>query len=94
MRHNAPASAADFATLGTALAWGALEPQAFADRLDATARDIGLRAALDRVVVPTADIAPMARDAANNRRLIDPNPVPVTAADAERIYRAVLQVGG
>ena len=94
MRHNAPACAADFAALGTALAWGALEPHAFADRLDATARDIGLRAALDRVVVPTADIAPMASVAASNRRLIDPNPVPVTAADAERIYRAVLQVGG
>ena len=68
--------------------------QAFADRLDATARDIGLRAALDRVVVPTDDIAPMASAAANNSRLIAPNPVAVTAADAERIYAEVLNVTG
>jgi alcohol dehydrogenase class IV len=94
MRHNAPACAADFSALGTALAWGALEPSAFADRLDATARVIGLRAALDRVVVPAAAIAPMASAAAANRRLIDPNPVAVTAADAERIYAEVLHVGG
>jgi len=94
MRHNAPACAADFASLGSALEWGALEPQAFADRLDATARTIGLRAALEQVVVPTADIVPMASAAANNRRLIDPNPVAVTAADAERIYRNVLNVAG
>ena len=94
MRHNAPACTADFAALGRALEWGPLEPGAFADRLDATARDIGLRAALDRVVVPTADIAPMARAAANNSRLIDPNPVAVTAADAERIYADVLNIAG
>ena len=94
MRHNAPACAADFAVLGRALEWGALEPAAFADRLDATARSIGLRTALDKVVVPTADIAPMASAAANNRRLIDPNPVAVTAADAERIYADVLNVAG
>ncbi len=93
MRHNAPACADDFAALGTALEWGALEPAAFADRLDATARAIGLRATLDRIVVPATAIAPMASAAASNRRLIDPNPVAVTAADAERIYAEVLHVG-
>jgi alcohol dehydrogenase class IV len=91
MRHNAPASAADFATLGVALGWGALAPGAFADRLDSVAHSIGLRAALDRVAVPGSAIPAMARDAVNNRRLIDPNPVVVAEADAERIYRAVLQ---
>jgi hypothetical protein len=30
----------------------------------------------------------------NNRRLIDPNPVAVSEADADRIYRSVLRVGG
>jgi alcohol dehydrogenase class IV len=94
MRHNAPACRDDFAALSTALGWGALPPAAFAERLDATARSIGLRAALDRVVVPDAAVAPMARDAVNNRRLIDPNPVAVSEADADRIYRSVLRVGG
>lgn len=93
MRHNAPACAADFAALGTALGWGPLDPAAFAARLDATAGAIGLRALLDEVVVPESALAPMARDAAANRRLIDPNPVAVTAADAERIYRSVLAGG-
>jgi hypothetical protein len=36
----------------------------------------------------------MARAAANNSRLIAPNPVAVTAADAERIYADVLNIAG
>ena len=92
MRHNAPACAADFAALSTALGWGTLPPEAFAARLDAVAGAIGLSAALGRVVVPAAAVAPMARDAVLIRRLVDPNPVDVSEADAERIYRAVLTI--
>ena len=83
-RPNAGKSTLANAVVGTKVAITSDTPQTTRHRL---------RAVLDRVVVPTADIALMARDAASNRRLIDPNPVPVTAADAERIYRAVLQVG-
>jgi alcohol dehydrogenase len=90
MRHNAPACAEDFTTLAQALGWGATEAAAFADRLDAIAEAIGLRAQLRRTVVPGDAIAPMARDAVAIRRLIDPNPRDVTEADAARIYRAVL----
>ena len=92
MRHNAPACAADFAALSTALGWGTLPPDAFAARLDAVAGAIGLSAALGRVVVPAAAVAPRARDAVLIRRLVDPNPVDVSEADAERIYRAVLTI--
>jgi alcohol dehydrogenase class IV len=90
MRHNAPACAEDFTTLAQALGWGATEAAAFADRLDAIAEAIGLRAQLRRTAVPGDAIAPMARDAVAIRRLIDPNPRDVTEADAARIYRAVL----
>ena len=61
-----------------------------ARRLDALAGTIGLRRVLDGVQVPDAAVATMARDAVANRRLIDPNPVAVTEADAARIYREVL----
>ncbi|MFM7249226.1 MAG: iron-containing alcohol dehydrogenase [Planctomycetaceae bacterium] len=64
----------------------------FAARLDALAAAIGLRRTLDAVAVPDAAVAAMARDAAANRRLMDPNPVPVTEADAARIYRDVLVI--
>jgi alcohol dehydrogenase len=91
MRHNAPVSAADFALFGAALGWGALPADAFADRLDAIATDIGLRAALRRTTVPATVIPEMAAAAVANRRLMDPNPREVNVADASRIYQTVLQ---
>ena len=90
MRHNAPACADDFAALAGALGWGAIDAAAFAGRLDAIARGIGLRAQLRRTTVPADAIPSMARDAVAIRRLIDPNPCDVTEADAARIYQAVL----
>ena len=90
MRHNAPACAQDFTALALALGWGGIEATVFADRLDAIAEAIGLRAQLRRTPVRGDDVAPMARDAVAIRRLIDPNPRDVTEADAARIYRAVL----
>jgi alcohol dehydrogenase class IV len=94
MRHNAPACAADFATLGEALGWGRTPAAEFADRLDALAGRIGLVAQLRRVCVPDDAITALARDAVAVRRLMDPNPRPVTEADAVRIYRAVLAPAG
>jgi alcohol dehydrogenase class IV len=44
--------------------------------------------------VPDDAIAALARDAVAVRRLMDPNPRPVTEADAVRIYRAVLAPAG
>ena len=90
MRHNAPACAEDFTALALALGWAGIEATAFADRLDAIAEAIGLRAQLRQTAVRGDDIAPMARDAVAIRRLIDPNPRDVTQADAARIYWAVL----
>ena len=90
MRHNAPVCAADFAELSAALGWGALSPDAFADKLDAIADYIGLNAALKKTTVPAEVIPAMAADAVANRRLMDPNPREVTADDAARIYHIVL----
>jgi alcohol dehydrogenase len=92
MRHNAPVCAADFAEFSAALGWGALSADAFADRLDAIADRIGLRAALKKTPVPAEVIPAMAADAVANRRLMDPNPREVSVADATRMYQTVLGV--
>ena len=94
MRHNAPACAAEFAVLGEALGWGRTSAAEFADRLDTTAERIGLLGRLRRVRVPAEAIAALARDAVAVRRLMEPNPRPVTEADAARIYRAVFARSG
>jgi alcohol dehydrogenase class IV len=92
MRHNAPACVDDFATLSTALGWGALGPADFAQALDGLAARIGLQAQLRQTPVPADALAEMARDAVAIRRLMDPNPREVTEADAVRIFKAVLAV--
>ena len=92
MRHNAPVCAADFADFSTALGWGPLSTDAFAEKLDAIADSIGLRSALKTTLVPAEVIPAMAADAVANRRLMDPNPRDVTAEDAARIYQAVLSI--
>jgi alcohol dehydrogenase len=92
MRHNAPVCAADFTEFSAALGWGALSGDAFADRLDAIADRIGLRAALKKTPVPAEAVPAMAADAVANRRLMDPNPREVSVADAARIYQTVLAI--
>lgn len=92
VRHAGDACAADVAALAVAFGFGPLSPAAFADRLDATASTIGLTTALRAVPVPDAAVEGMARDAVANRRLMDPNPVAVSEADAARIYRSVLSI--
>jgi len=90
VRHAATARNDDFVRLAGAFGFGTPDAVGFAARLDALAGTIGLRRVLDGVQVPDAAVATMARDAVANRRLIDPNPVAVTEADAARIYREVL----
>ena len=92
MRYNAPECVADFAEFSAALGWGTLSPEAFADKLDAIADSIGLRAVLKRTPVPAEVIPAMAADAVANRRLMDPNPREVSMADASRIYQNVLTI--
>jgi alcohol dehydrogenase class IV len=65
---------------------------AFADKLDAIADSIGLRAALKKSPVPAEVIPAMAADAVANRRLMDPNPREVSVEDAARIYQTVLTI--
>ncbi len=92
MRHNAPVCVADFAEFSAALGWGAMSAAAFADKLDAIADSIGLRAALKKSPVPAEVIPAMAADAVANRRLMDPNPREVSVEDAARIYQTVLTI--
>ena len=92
MRHNAPQCVADFAEFSAALGWGTLSPEAFADKLDAIADSIGLRAVLQMTSVPAVVIPAMAADAVANRRLMDPNPREVSVEDATRIYQTVLTI--
>lgn len=92
MRHNSPDCSSDFADFSAALGWGALTPDAFADRLDALAEGIGLRRILSRTEVPVDDIGQLANDAMEVHRLMHPNPREVTKDDAVRIYRTVLRI--
>ncbi|MCC5932763.1 MAG: iron-containing alcohol dehydrogenase [Candidatus Cyclonatronum sp.] len=50
-------------------------------------RDIGIPEGLHRVNIPELAIPGMAQSAAGIKRLMDNNPRPVTALDAEQIYR-------
>lgn len=92
VRHAGDACAADVAALATAFGFGPLSPAEFADRLDDTAERIGLLGTLRAVPIPDREVEGMARDAVANRRLMDPNPVAVSEADAARIFRSVLAI--
>ena len=90
MRHNLPACEADFSRFAEALGWTATSPASFPGRLAALAREIGLLSVLARTRVPDEALAGIARDAVANRRLMDPNPVPITQEDAVAILRRTL----
>jgi alcohol dehydrogenase class IV len=90
MRYNGPGCADDLAEMGVALGWGALAPDAFGERLDRLAGELGLRAVLRHARVPVGSIPAMAADAVANRRLMDPNPRELALADAVRVYETVL----
>lgn len=94
MRHNLPSCREDIAVFASALGWHDAGPDRFADRLASLADTIGLRRALARAIVPDAALAEMAREAVANRRLMDPNPRPITEAEAADIYRRTLHSHG
>ena len=91
MRHNLPACGADVAAFAAALGWRDTDPEAFPDQLASLSATIGLRKALAATQVPDAALADLARKAVANRRLMDPNPRPITEADAVEIYRRTLR---
>jgi len=91
MRHNLPACEEDVRSFAAALGWRDIDPYGFPDRLAALADSIGLRGTLMSTAVPEAALAELAREAVANRRLMDPNPRPITEADAMEIYRRTLQ---
>jgi alcohol dehydrogenase class IV len=91
MRHNLPACADDIRTFASVLGWRETSPEAFPDQLASLADSIGLKKALHAVTVPDSALAELAKDAVANRRLMDPNPRPITEADAIEIYRKTLR---
>jgi alcohol dehydrogenase class IV len=54
------------------------------------ARSIGLAKTLKATVVPDSVLPDLAREAVAIRRLMDPNPRPITESDAAEIYRRTL----
>jgi alcohol dehydrogenase class IV len=92
MRHNLPACADDIRTFASVLGWKDTSPEAFPDQLASLADSIGLKKALHAVTVPDSALAELAKDAVANRRLMDPNPRPITEADAIEIYRKTLRL--
>jgi alcohol dehydrogenase class IV len=94
MRHNLPACRSDFAVFAGALGWGDRDPDAFPEQLALLADSIGLRKVLLASGVPHGALAEMARQAVANRRLMDPNPRPITEADGVEIYRRTLEAHG
>jgi alcohol dehydrogenase class IV len=88
-RHNLPACRKDLAVFAAALGWPD-DPDGFPDRLASLAAEIGLFKALGATAVPDAALAELSRQAVSNRRLMDPNPRPITEADAVQIYRLTL----
>jgi alcohol dehydrogenase class IV len=91
MRHNLPACGEDFGSFAAALGWRDTGPGGFPDRLASLAADIGLRRALGAAKVPDMALQELAREAVANRRLMDPNPRPITEADAVEILRRTLR---
>jgi alcohol dehydrogenase class IV len=90
LRHNLPSCRGDVAVFAAALGWPEGDPEKFPDQLASLARTIGLAKALSATAVPDEALAPMARQAVANRRLMDPNPRAITEDDAVGIYRRTL----
>ncbi len=90
MRHNLPAIREDLAVFAGALGWRDATADSVPDRLAALADSIGLKQVLDAAAVPTSALEELAKQAVANRRLMDPNPRPVTVEDAVAIYQRTL----
>jgi alcohol dehydrogenase class IV len=94
MRHNLPSCRAEFGVFASALGWGESEPNSFPDKLASLATTIGLRKVLLASTIPDDALVELARQAVANRRLMDPNPRPITEGEAVDIYRRTLQAHG
>ena len=94
MRHNFPSTSADVDMFMGALGWAGTGPGALADNLDRLAREIGLGKALAAMKVPGDALPGLAKEAVANRRLMDPNPRPISEDEAVAIYRQTLAVHG
>lgn len=90
MRHNLPACEEDFLVFSSALGWRGIPASSFPDRLAGLARSIGLAKTLRSTPVPDSVLPDLAREAVAIRRLMDPNPRPISESDAEQIYRRTL----
>ncbi|HJP30286.1 MAG TPA: iron-containing alcohol dehydrogenase [Candidatus Latescibacteria bacterium] len=96
MEHNAPVAADKYyyaaGVAGLDLAGRSREQgvSLAADWIDAVRRQHTPYGSLADAGLSEADLPRMIEIALQVRRLLDPNPVEVTEADAERIYRAVL----
>ena len=90
MRHNLTAIRGDIAVFSAALGWSGTTIEEFPDRIAVLAKSIGLQEVLRASNVPEDALAELAKAAVANRRLMDPNPVPVNEADAVGIYRRTL----
>jgi len=90
MRHNLPSIRDDVAVFAGALGWEDTDPDRFPGQMAALAESIGLRKVLLAAAVPASALADLAKQAVANRRLMDPNPRPVTEEDAVGIYRRTL----
>jgi alcohol dehydrogenase class IV len=90
MRHNLPSCHADLAVFASALGWPDSHPESLPEQLAHLAGAIGLRKSLRATNVPEEALAELAREAVANRRLMDPNPRPITVPDAVEIYRRTL----
>jgi alcohol dehydrogenase class IV len=91
LRHNLPACRDDVALFAAALGWPENDPDSVPGQLASLAASIGLRKVLGATAVPESALAGMATQAVANRRLMDPNPRPISEADAVEIYRLTLQ---
>jgi alcohol dehydrogenase class IV len=94
MRHNLPSIREDARRFASALGWEDTEPDHFPDQLAALATGIGLTKALSATFVPDDALPELARDAVANRRLMGPNPRPISEVEAVAIYRQTLQSHG
>jgi alcohol dehydrogenase len=90
LRHNLPSCRADVGAFAAALGWPGCDADSLPDQLASLAGKIGLQRALAATPVPDEALAPMARQAVASRRLMDPNPRPITEDDAVGIYRRTL----
>ena len=89
MRFNLPECADDFRHLAMAADLPRPDAEGFIAELDSMTDELGIPRSLSSLGVKEEDLAAMAKDAAAIDRLVQPNPRPMNAEDAEGIYRSI-----